>query len=122
MTTVLIWAGVAICGGCGAVLRFLVDGLVARRSRLALPLGTLVVNSSGAVVLGLLTGVALDDNTSLVAGTAVVGSYTTFSTWMYESQRLAEERQLWPAAVNVILSVVAGVAAVAVGRWIAGAL
>jgi CrcB protein len=59
---------------------------------------------------------------SLLAGTAFVGSYTTFSTWMFETQRLAEERQIWPAAANIVVSVVLGVAAAMAGQWIAGRL
>jgi CrcB protein len=59
---------------------------------------------------------------ALLAGTAFVGSYTTFSTWMLETQRLAEERQVWPAAANIVVSVVLGVAAALLGQWIAGRL
>ena len=61
------------------------------------------------------------DGAALLAGTAAVGSYTTFSTWMLETQRLAEEGQLGTAAVNVAASLVAGVAAAALGRLL-GAL
>ena len=53
----------------------------------------MAVNISGAVILGLLTGLALGHDEALLAGTAAVGSYTTFSTWMLETQRLTEERQ-----------------------------
>ena len=73
---------------------------------------------SGAVILGLLTGLALGHDQALLAGTAAVGSYTTFSTWMFETDRLAEERQYRRAAANVILSLVLGVAAAALGRLI----
>ena len=83
------------------------------------PVGTLAVNLSGAVILGLLTGLALDHGQALLAGTAAVGSYTTFSTWMLETQRLAEERQHGKALANVALSLAAGVAAAALGRFIA---
>ncbi len=66
------------------------------------PYGTLVVNLSGAVVLGLLTGLALGHDAALLAGTAAVGSYTTFSTWMLETQRLTEERQYRRAVANIV--------------------
>jgi len=82
------------------------------------PFGTLVINLSGALVLGLLTGLALDHDAALLAGTAAVGSYTTFSTWMYETQRLGEERQHRSAAANIAVSLVLGVAAAALGRWV----
>jgi CrcB protein len=120
--TVAVWAGVVLLGGAGAVLRFLVDRAVARRVAQPFPFGTLTVNVSGAVLLGLLSGMALSHHVSLLAGTAFVGSYTTFSTWMFETHRLAEERQIWPAAANVVLSMVLGVAAAVAGQWIAGLL
>jgi CrcB protein len=74
------------------------------------------------VVLGLLTGLALGHDQALLAGTAAVGSYTTFSTWMLETQRLAEEREHGKAAVNVIASLVLGVAAAALGQVLGGHL
>jgi len=71
---------------------------------------------SGALILGLLAGLALGHADALLAGTAAVGSYTTFSTWMLETQRLTEERQYGKAVVNVAASLVAGVAAAALGQ------
>jgi CrcB protein len=113
--TVLIWTGVTLFGGLGAVLRFLVDKAVSTRSRGAFPLGTLVVNLSGALVLGILSGLLLPPTAALLAGTAVIGSYTTFSTWMLESERLIEERRVGLAAMNLGLSLALGIAAAAVG-------
>jgi CrcB protein len=114
----LVWAGVVVIGGAGSVLRFYVDGIVAAAAGRDFPYGTLVVNLSGAVVLGLLTGLALGGDAALLAGTAAVGSYTTFSTWMLETQRLTEERQHRKAALNIVVSLVLGVAAAALGRLI----
>ncbi len=116
----LVWAAVVLIGGAGSVLRFLADSVLAAAAGRDFPLGTLAVNVSGAVVLGLITGLALGHDEALLAGTAAVGSYTTFSTWMLETQRLTEERQHRTAAVNVIASLALGVAAAALGR-LAGA-
>jgi len=113
-----VWAGVVLIGGAGSVLRFYVDGIVAAASRRDFPYGTLAVNLSGAVILGLITGLAVGGTTALLAGTAAVGSYTTFSTWILETQRLTEERQHRKAALNVIVSLVLGVAAAELGRLI----
>ena len=121
-TTVLVWSGVAVIGGIGSVLRFLIDRAVARRAARAFPFGTLVVNISGAALLGFLAGLALSKDAALLAGTAFVGAYTTFSTWMLETQRLSEERQAWTALVNIVVSVVLGMAAALFGRWVAGKL
>jgi len=111
-----IWAGVALLGGIGAISRFLVDGLVATRAGGGFPLGTFVVNLSGALALGLVTGLALTGNVLVLAGTATLGSYTTFSTWMLESQRLTEDVEIPLALLNIVLSLAAGVGAAALGR------
>jgi CrcB protein len=118
----MIWLGVMLAGGVGAVLRFLVDRAVARRAARSFPFGTLVVNISGAALLGLLGGLALSRHTALLAGTAFVGSYTTFSTWMLETQRLSEERQIRNAVANIVVSIVLGIGAALFGQWIAGRL
>jgi CrcB protein len=120
--SVLVWLLVLPLGGVGAVLRFYVDGAVASAARRGFPYGTLAVNLSGAVVLGLLTGLALPANAALLAGTSVVGAYTTFSTWMLETQRLTEERQHRKAFLNITVSLVLGVLAAALGRLIGGHL
>ncbi len=115
-----VWAAVLLIGGLGAVARFLVDRAVARRAARPFPYGTLAVNLSGAVLLGFLSALTLGHTAALLAGTAFVGAYTTFSTWMLETHRLAEERQLVPATANVVVSVVLGLAAAGLGTWLAG--
>jgi CrcB protein len=120
--SILVWVAVALIGGAGSIARFLVDGSISAAVGRDFPFGTMVVNISGAVILGLLTGLALGHDEALLAGTAAVGSYTTFSTWMLETQRLAEERQYRKAVVNVVISLVLGVAAAAVGRLIGAQL
>jgi len=120
--SVLVWAAVVVIGGAGSVLRFVVDRAVASRAGRDFPFGTLVINLSGALILGFLTGLALSHDQALLAGTAAVGSYTTFSTWMFETERLAEDRAVGLAAANVVVSLVLGVAAAALGNWIGGRL
>jgi CrcB protein len=118
----MLWAGVVVLGGVGAVLRFMVDRAVARRVARSFPVGTLTVNISGAALLGVLSGLAVPREAALLAGTALIGSYTTFSTWMLETQRLGEERQIRPAVANIVVSVVLGLAAAALGQWVSGRL
>lgn len=118
----LVWIGVLLAGGIGSVLRFVVDGAVARRAARSFPFGTLTVNVSGAALLGLIGGLALSRPGALLADSAFIGSYTTFSTWMLETQRLGEERQVWPAVGNIVVSTVLGIAAALLGQWIAGLL
>src|SRR5512146_2463690 len=120
--TVLVWVAVVLIGGAGSVVRFLADGVVGSAAGRDFPVGTLAVNLSGAVILGLLTGLALGHDQALLAGTAAVGSYTTFSTWMLETQRLTEERQHGKAGLNILVSLVLGVAAAALGQAVGTAL
>jgi CrcB protein len=112
------WAGVAVLGGAGAIVRFLLDALVSARAGRDLPFGTLAVNLSGAFLLGLVTGIALTGDALVLVAGATLGSFTTFSTWMFESQRLTEEGEGRYAIVNVLVSVAVGLAAIALGRLI----
>jgi fluoride exporter len=117
-----VWIGVGLLGGVGALLRFFVDGLVATRLGRDFPLGTFVVNVSGAAILGLLVGLGVSGDALVLAGTATLGSYTTFSTWMLESQRLVEDGELAIAAGNLLVSLAVGLGAVALGRFVGGHL
>jgi CrcB protein len=108
--------GIGLAGGVGAVARFVVDGAVATRAVSEFPLGTFVVNLSGAFALGVVAGAALDDDAYRLLATGLLGGYTTFSTWMFESQRLGEDGELRLGVVNLLGSLVLGVIAVWVGR------
>lgn len=122
MSSVLLWAGVCVLGGLGALARFGVDSLASSRALSRFPLGTLAVNLTGACILGALAGAALGHDEYLLTGTAVIGSYTTFSTWQLESHRLAEDGLRRAAVLNLLLSLAFGLAAVALGRALGGLL
>lgn len=117
-----VWLAAGLVGGVGAILRFLIDGVVSARLARGFPWGTLTVNLSGAAALGVLSGLALTGSAQLLAETATLGAYTTFSTWMLESVRLAEDGDRLIGVVNLVLSLGAGLAAIAVGRTIGGEL
>lgn len=114
----LVWIGVALLGGLGAAARFAVDGAVGSRAPGAFPLGTLAVNLSGALALGALTGAVTDAETLRLAATGLLGAYTTFSTWVFESHRLAEDGELSLAWANLALSAVLGLAALWAGMQV----
>jgi fluoride exporter len=121
--TVGTWVLVGLLGGSGAIARFVIDGLVGERSGSGeFPWGTLVVNLSGAALLGGLAGAAVTGNALLLAGTATLGSYTTLSTWMLETHRLGQDDQLLLAGANLFASLVIGLAALAAGHAIGVAL
>jgi CrcB protein len=111
--------GVLISGGAGGVLRFLVDGAVGRRLARSFPFGTFTVNISAAALMGLVTGLSFGLSAHVLAA---IGGYSTFSTWMLETERLGEERQFGSAAANVVASMAFGLAAALLGQWIAATL
>jgi CrcB protein len=117
-----VWMGVAALGGIGATARFLLDGAIGQRFTGDFPAGTFAVNISGALLLGALSGLALNGTALVLAGTATLGSYTTFSTWMLESHRLAEDADLKGAGLNIAASLAAGIAAAALGHAIGAQL
>ncbi len=113
---VLLLTGVA--GGVGAALRFVVDGAVVRAFRRPLPLGTMVVNLSASLALGVVVGATASGHGQTIVGTGLLGGYSTFSTWMLETQRLAEDRRSAWAVANLVVSVIGGVAGIVLGRAI----
>jgi CrcB protein len=118
----IAWVGVAVLGGAAAIARFLFDAAVSERFAGAFPAGTLAVNLSGTLVLGVLAGAALHGAALAVVAGGGLGSYTTFSTWMFESQRLGEEGEVGAMWLNLGGSLAAGLAAVAFGHWLGGML
>ena len=120
--TVLVVVGVGLLGGTGAIARFLLDGAVASRVASAFPFGTLAVNLSGALALGVLDGAGVGGDTLRLFGTGLLGAYTTFSTWMLESQRLGEDGRLRLGLANVLISLALGLACVWLGDRLGGAL
>jgi CrcB protein len=120
--SVLVVVGVGLLGGTGAIARFLLDGAVASRAASAFPLGTLAVNLTGALALGVLHGAGVSGDALRLAGTGLLGAYTTFSTWMLESQRLSEDGRLRLALANVVVSLALGLACVWLGDRLGGAL
>ena len=119
--SVWVWLGVACLGSCGALARFVVGRAAHAYLHTLTAVGTFIVNISGALALGFLVGVGLTGNALVLAGAATLGSYTTFSTWMLESERFADDGNLHAAALNIGASVVAGISAVALGHAVGSA-
>lgn len=124
--TAVIALLVCVAGGIGAALRLLLDGLIRYRVRSSYPVGTTVINLTGSLLLGLLTGLAAGQLMShrwlLVAGTGLLGGYTTFSTASFETVGLLEDHRYVAAAGNAIGMLIAGTAAAALGYYSARAL
>jgi CrcB protein len=118
----LAWAAVGLLGGAAAAARFAIDAAFAARSDHPFPLGVLAVNVAGTLALGLVAGAALSGQALVVVAGGGIGSFTTFSTWMLDSHRLADAGHAHFVWLNVGLSLVAGFAAIAVGHWLGGLL
>jgi CrcB protein len=113
------WAGFVVAGALGAPARYLLDDAISSRTQGVFPWGTLAINVSGSFLLGLLTGLALfhglPATPRLILGTGFCGAYTTFSTFTYETVRLAEEGAVNEAVRNALASLVLGAGAAAAG-------
>jgi CrcB protein len=120
--SVSAWIAVGLLGGLMAVARFAVDALLSDHPVQPFPLGILAVNLLGTLVLGVVAGAALSGEALAIVAGGGTGSFTTFSTWMLDSERLAEAGRARLAWLNIGVSLLAGLAAVALGHWLGGAL
>lgn len=108
----------ALCGALGALARYRVDSAVSGRFATVFPLGILVVNLSGAFALGVLVGAAVPHGAMFLFGTGFMGGYTTFSTWMVESERLGEDGEVVLLLANLGVSMLLGFAAAGLGWYV----
>jgi fluoride exporter len=120
--TLMRYIAIALAGSAGAVLRYVVATLVSRFN-FRFPLGTFIINITGSMFLGwfltYVTRHTVSDTTRLAIGVGFVGAYTTFSTYMWESNKLLEEGAGYLAMLNIIGSLVVGLIAVRIGIAIA---
>ncbi|MZD05570.1 fluoride efflux transporter CrcB [Streptomyces sp. SID5785] len=122
MNWLLVIAGAAV----GAPLRYLSDRTVQSRHDSVFPWGTFAVNVCGSLVLGLVTGAvaagAASSQLQLLLGTGLCGALTTYSTFSYETLRLAETGARFYAVTNVLGTLAAGLGAAFTGAAVAQAL
>jgi fluoride exporter len=116
------WVAVGLLGGTAAAARFLIDAAFAARTDHPFPFGVLAINLAGTLALGIVAGAALEGEALVIVAGGAIGSFTTFSTWMLDSHRLADaghSRLVW---LNLGLSLIVGFAAIATGHWLGTAL
>lgn len=116
------WIAVGLLGGTAAAARFLIDSAITARTDHPFPLGVLAINLAGTLVLGLVAGAALEGEALVIVAGGGIGSFTTFSTWMLDSHRLADAGHTHLVWLNIGLSLLAGFAAVVIGHWLGAAL
>jgi CrcB protein len=114
VTALLVGVGALV----GAPLRYLTDRFVQSRHHSVAPLGTLSVNVVASFVLGVLVGAAVSTDTAALLGTGFCGTLSTYSTFSYETMRLDRAGHRPWAVGYVLLSLVAGLGAAALGWWI----
>lgn len=118
MKLLLQYLAVGGAGFVGAILRVGVGQLFGLLN-ITFPLGTMFINLSGSLFLGWFSTMAfrssLSDTTRLAIGAGFVGAYTTFSTFMFETTKLADNNAMLQAALNLVVSIVLGLLAVRLG-------
>jgi CrcB protein len=119
----MLTLAVGVAAAVGAACRYLLDQIVQHQHDQTFPWGTFVINVSGSLLLGLVTGLSIHHGLpkvpTTVIGVGFAGGYTTWSTYMWESLALAETGALYEASVNVLGSLVVGLAAAAAGFGLA---
>jgi CrcB protein len=119
----LAWVGFVAAAAVGAPLRYLVDGYIGDRVEGIFPWGTFVINASGSLLFGVLSGLALyhafPQTSKVILGTGFCGSYTTFSTFSFETVRLVEEGALRQAFRNAFGTLVVCAGAAVLGLALA---
>jgi CrcB protein len=118
VTVLLVAIGAAI----GAPLRYLIDRAIQGRHESTFPWGTLTVNVVGSMLLGFLVGLPADHALTALLGTGFCGTLTTYSTFSFETMKLARSGERLLAGANAIGSVLAGLGAAYVGLLIAQAI
>ena len=113
----LAWIAFIAAGAIGAPVRYLIDGAVGDRTEGVFPWGTFIVNVTGSLLLGFLTGLALyrafPTEPKVVLATGFCGAYTTFSTFTFETVRLVEAGAINEALRNALGTLVTCAAAAA---------
>lgn len=117
----VLW--VALAGSGGAVTRFVIDGEIRSRWGAEFPWATMMINVSGSLLLGWVTGLVLFDGSPttlrLITGTGFCGGYTTFSTASFETVRLLQRASVWGAIGNAVGTTVLSVSAAGLGLVLA---
>lgn len=124
LSTAIVWVLIFLASGTGAWCRFTLDGLISRHWKRSVPVGTLVINVTGAFVLGVLTDLAAHHGETtplrIILGTGMMGGFTTFSTANVEVVRLMlSGRKAAGLGLNLVMLMLACTAGV-LGLFLGG--
>lgn len=106
---------VGVGGILGGLSRFQIGKILSEKSKTTFPIGTFIINITGALLLGIVTSMDTSENAYLLLGDGFLGAYTTFSTFMYESFSLFKGKQNLNAFLYIFISFILGVIGYIVG-------
>jgi CrcB protein len=112
MTTLLT---VGLGGACGSLTRFVLNNAIIKKSRHQFPVSTMIINTTGAFLLGLVVNLNINPGLLLLLADGFLGAYTTFSTLMFEGFTLFTNRKLLNAAVYIAGTLITGLIAYVLG-------
>ena len=113
----LLWVGLG--GICGGLARFQLGKLMSQKFKTTFPIGTWIINITGALLLGVVTSLDAGKSLYLLLGDGFLGAYTTFSTFMYEGFNLFQENEKLNAFLYIVSSLLLGIIGYVVGFSIA---
>ena len=111
MTYVLV----AVGGTAGSIVRYSLGKFISEKSNISFPIGTFIINITGAILLGIVFSIGLSSNILLLLGEGFLGAYTTFSTFMYEGFNLFQEKEKLNAFIYILCSLILGTLGYAAG-------
>jgi CrcB protein len=114
----MIYVLVGIGGAAGSLVRYKLGKFISDKSTTVFPIGTFMINITGAILLGILSSIGASNNTMLLLGDGFLGAYTTFSTFMYEGFNLFQEKEKLNAFIYILCSLVLGIVGYALGAKI----
>lgn len=109
----LIFVGIG--GAFGSLARFQIGKMISERSKTIFPIGTFLINITGALLLGIVSSLDVGKNIYLLFGDGFLGAYTTFSTFMYEGFNLFQENEKMNAFTYILGSLFLGVVGYVLG-------
>lgn len=104
-----------IGGALGGLTRYQIGKMISGKTTAAFPLGTFIINISGALLLGFITGINVEGGAYILIGDGFLGAYTTFSTFMYEGFQLFQGKDRLNAFTYILCSLFIGIIGYAVG-------
>lgn len=110
---------VAAGGIFGSLARYIIGRRIAERVSRVFPIGTFLINISGALLLGIVGSIGLRENMYTLIGTGFLGAFTTFSTFMYEGFNLFQDNEKLNACLYILGSLILGLLAYVGGFEIA---